>query len=138
MKFLAFFIACTVVFLSIGAGGLEAQTKKRIAFKKNYAEVSGIIKGAETLDYIFRVRKNADIEIWIDHTDSATAAYPKFVLLKPNGKLFYEEDSVNYGGLSDLMDILPSAGDYTLRLLLPEEIRGDDKPVKFTLRLILK
>jgi len=136
MKLITFFTACAVLFLSIGA--VNAQTKKRIAFKKNYAEVSGTIKGAQTLDYVFRVRKNADIEIWIDHTDSATAAYPKFVLLKPNGQFFYEEGSVNYGGLSDLMDILPNAGDYTLRMLLPEENRGDDKPVKFKLRLILK
>jgi len=134
MKLITFFIAA-VLFLSIGA---HAQTKKRIAFKKNYAEVSGTIKGAETLDYVFRVRKNADIEIWIDHTDSATAVYPNFVLLKPNGRLFYEEGSVNYGGLSDMMDILPNAGDYTLRMLLPEENRGDDKPVKFKLRLMLK
>jgi len=136
MKFVIFFTLCAVLFLSIGAA--NAQTKKRIAFKKNYAEVSGTIKGAQTLDYVFRVRKNADIEIWVDHRGSATAAYPKFVLFNPGGRLFYEEDSVNYGGLSDMMDILPNAGDYTLRLLLPEEYRGEDKPVKFTLRIILK
>jgi hypothetical protein len=135
MKFVTFIALCAILFLSAGA---NAQTKKRIAFKKNYGEVSGTIRGAQTLDYVFRVRKDADIEIWVDHTDSATAAYPKFVLLNPNGRLFYEEDSVNYGGLSDMMDILPNAGDYTLRLLLPEEYRGEDKPVKFTLRLILK
>jgi hypothetical protein len=136
MKFVTFFTLFAVLFLA--AGAINAQTKKRIAFKKNYAEISGTIRGAQTLDYVFRVRKNADIEIWVDHTDSATAAYPKFVLLNPNGRLFYEDGSVNYGGLSDMMDILPNAGDYTLRLLLPEEYRGEEKPVKFTLRLILK
>ena len=73
MKFVTFLTLFAVLFLSSGA---PAQTKKRIAFKKNYAEVSGTIKGAETLDYVFRVRKNADIEIWVDHTDSATAVSP--------------------------------------------------------------
>jgi hypothetical protein len=126
-----------VVLLTL-ATDANAQVRKRIAFKKNYAEVTGTIRGAETLEYVFRARRNADIEIWIDHTDTPSAAYPKFVLYKPNGALFYDENSVNYGAITDLMDVLPSAGDYVLKLRLPEELRRENNSVKWTLRLLLK
>ncbi|MBS1795707.1 MAG: hypothetical protein JSS81_17765 [Acidobacteria bacterium] len=115
----------------------RAQTKKRLVFKKKYAELTAVISGSQVLEYVFRVGRNADTEIWIDHTDAA-ADYPKFVLYRPDGKLFYDRDSVNYGPLTDLMDILPLPGDYTLRLQLPAESRDGDKPVKFTLRILLK
>jgi len=126
---------CAVLFFSLG---LQAQTRQRIVFKKKYAEVSGTIKGAEKREFVFRVRRIADVEIWIERERNKSDVYPKFALLKPNGKLFYDEKSVNYGEMTDLMDILPQAGDYIVRLQLPEDMRGDGKPVKFTLKILLK
>lgn len=120
------------------AASANAQTKKRIVFKKKSAEVSATITGAQTLEYVFRVPKNADIEIWVQRDRTGNENAPKFVLLKPDGKRLYDEKSVNYGALSDMMDILPTAGDYTLRLQLPEAARSEGKPVKFRLMLILK
>lgn len=134
MKFLTFFALLTVLFLPTST---NAQARKRIGFRKNLAEASGIIRGAQTLDYVFRARRNAGIEIWIDHADSSGEVYPKFVLIKPDGAPLYDENSPNFGGCTDLKDILPEGGDYTLRLLLPEEARSPEKPVKFTLRLKL-
>ncbi|MGC2235711.1 MAG: hypothetical protein WA584_06095 [Pyrinomonadaceae bacterium] len=138
MKTLLFATIFIFLGLSIAAPDASAQKKKRVVFKKNVAVVSGTIKGDETLEYVFRVRKNADVDISVDNDKFADSIYPKFVLLKPNGKLFYDKDSVNYGAGADLMDILPQAGDYTVRLQLPEDMRNDGKPVKFTFRIVLK
>lgn len=132
---LTLLVICAVLLFSLGA---NAQTKQRIVFKKKYAEVSGTIKGAERREFVFRVRKNADVEIWIERERNKSDVYPTFVLLKPNGKLFYDEKSVNTGAMTDMMDILPQAGDYTVRLELPEDARADGKPVKFTLKILLK
>ena len=134
------FYSFVLMFLSLSLLSTDAvaQKKKRLIFKKGVAVASGTIKGDQTIEYVFRVRKNADVDISVD--DRNEELYPKFVLLKPNGTLFYDKDSVNYGGGTDLMDILPQAGDYVIRLQLPEEMRGDgnEKPVKFTIRVILK
>lgn len=124
--------------LSFLAPNTSAQKTKRIVFKKGFAAVSGTIKGDQTLEYVFRVKKNADVEISVDNDKFEKSVYPKFVLIKPNGKPFYDKDSVNYGIGTDMMDILPQAGDYKIRLQLPEDMRGDGKPVKFTFRIILK
>ena len=135
-----FFFAAILAFLSLSliAPGAAAQKKKRITFKKGAAIVSGTIKGDETLEYVFRVKKNADVDISVDDDKYSNKPYPKFVLLKPDGKLFYDKDSVNYGAGKDLMDILPQAGDYIVRLQLPEDMRNDGKPVSFTFRIALK
>lgn len=132
-----FLYALILAFLSLSviAPNASAQKKKRVVFKKGYAEVSGTIKGAETLEYVFRAKKNADLEMSIDNREGP---YPKFVLVKPNGRLFYEKDSVNYGIGTDLMELVPQTGDYTIRLQLPEDMRNDGKPVKFTLRITIK
>ena len=134
------FLAAIVAFLglSFAAPDASAQKKKRIAFKKGYAVVSGTIKGDETLEYVFRAKKNADIDMSVDNDKFENSIYPKFVLIKPNGKLFYDKDSVNYGIGTDMMDTLTQAGDYTVRLQLPEDMRNDGKPVKFTLRIVLR
>lgn len=131
------FLAAIVAFLglSFAATDASAQKKKRITFKKNFGMVSGTIKGDQTLEYVFRAKKNADIDMSVDND---SPFYPKFVLIKPNGKPFYDKDSVNYGIGTDMMDTLTQAGDYTIRLQLPEDMRNDGKPVKFTLRILLR
>jgi hypothetical protein len=135
-----FFLITILTFLglSLAAPDVSAQKKKRIAFKKGYAEISGTIKGEQTLEYVFRAKKNADIDMSVDNDKFENSIYPKFVLIKPNGKPFYEKGSVNYGIGTDMMETLSQAGDYTIQLQLPEDMRNDGKPVKFTLRIILK
>jgi hypothetical protein len=124
--------------LSFAAPDALAQKKKRIVFKKGFAAVSGTIKGDQTLEYVFRAKKNADIDMSVDNDKFTNTIYPKFVLIKPNGKPFYDKDSVNYGIGTDMMDTLAQAGDYTIRLQLPEDMRNDGKPVKFTFRIKLR
>src|SRR4051812_42692658 len=121
--------------LSFAAPNASAQKTKRIVIKKGYAVVSGTIKGDQTLEYVFRAKKNADIDMSVDNDKFANSIYPTFFLLKPNGKPFCDKDSVNNGAGTDMMDTLVQAGDYTIRLQLPEDMRNGGKPVKFTLRI---
>lgn len=90
------------------------------------------------LEYIFRAGKNADIDMSVDNDKFENSIYPKFILIKPNGKPFYDKDSVKYVIGADMTDTLPQAGDYLPRLQLPEDMRNDGKPVKFTLRIKLR
>lgn len=126
--------------LLICTSGAAQQQPQRIYFKRGATIVSGTIKADEIRKYVFRVKKNADVEISVDNETIGpqNLLYPKFELLKPNGELFYTKDSVNYGIGTDLMDVLPQAGDYTIRLRLPEDMRNNGKPVKFTFRVIIK
>lgn len=121
----------TVAFLLLVFSNASAQTKKLLPFKKGVATASGTVKGTETKVYYFKVKKDTDIEITLDDINSK----PKFTLFKPNGKLFYEEDSK---GVVDMMDILPEAGIYKIIVKLPDELQNESQPVKFTLRLILR
>jgi len=138
IKTLLFVTVLAFLGLSIAATDASAQKPKRVTFKKGFALVSGTIKRNQTLEYVFRAKKNADIDMSVDNDKFENSIYPKFVLLKPDGKLFYEKGSVNYGIGTDMMETLPQAGDYTVRLQLPEDMRNDGKPVKFTLRILLK
>ena len=132
--------AFSLAFLSFVmlAPDASAQKKTPVTFKKGVAVVNGTIKADQTIEYVFRAKKNADVDISVDDDKYSGAPYPKFVLLKPSGKLFYDQDSANFGPGKDLMDILPQAGNYTVRLQLPEDMRNDGKPVKFTLRIVIK
>jgi len=139
MKSFLIFMLFAVFGLFLTAPDSAAQQKKkRIIFKSRVAVVSGTIKDDQTLEYVFSAKKNADIDMSIDMDSSSNLPHPKFVLIKPNGKPFYEKDSVNYGIGTDMMEILPQAGDYTVRLQLPEDMRNDGKPVKFTFRILLR
>lgn len=111
-----------------------AQTKKLLVFKKKAAIATGTIKGSETKDYFFKIKKDTDLEIFVDNADER----PKFVLYKPNGKTFYDENSVNAGDVFDMMDVLPDAGTYKITVSLPEELAQRNKPIKFTLRIVLR
>lgn len=113
---------------------VSAQTKKPLVFKKKAAIASGVIKGNETKDYFFKVKKDTDLEIFIDEASER----PKFVLYKPNDKTFYDEGSVNEGDVFDMMDVLPDAGIYKITVILPEELAQKNKPIKFTLRIVLR
>ena len=112
----------------------SAQTKKLLVFKKKAAIVSSSLKGSEAKTYYFKVKKNTDMEIFIDEAEPQA----KFTLYKPNGKLFYDDSSVNRGDTTDLMDILEDAGIYKIVVQMPENLRNESKPIKFTLRLILR
>ncbi|HEY0430008.1 MAG TPA: hypothetical protein VGC76_19645 [Pyrinomonadaceae bacterium] len=138
IKTLLFAAVLTFVVLLNAAPDASAQTKKRITFKKGFAVVSGTIKGDETLEYVFRVKKNADVDISVENDRFTHTIYPKFVLLKPDGNVFYGKDSVNYGLGTDMMDVLPQAGDYTIQLQLPEDMRNEGKPVSFRFQIIVR
>jgi hypothetical protein len=112
----------------------SAQTKKLLVFKKKVAVASGVIKGSETKNYFFKVKKDTDLEIFVDEASER----PKFVLYKPNGKTFYDESSVNEGDVFDMLDVLPDAGTYKIALSLSDELAKQNKPIKFTLRIILR
>lgn len=127
---LLLFIGIFVVF----SQNVPAQTKKLLVFKKKAAIATGTIKGSETKDYFFKIKKDTDLEIFVDDADER----PKFVLYKPNGKTFYDENSVNAVDVFDLMDVLPDAGIYKITVSLPEELAKKNKPIKFTLRIVLK
>jgi hypothetical protein len=132
MRKLALLLLIGIIF--VFSREVSAQTKKLLVFKKKVAVVSGTIKGKETKEYFFKVRKDTDLEIFVDEA----AERPRFVLYKPNGKLFYDEDSANQGNIFDMMDILPDAGIYKIAVSLPDESVAQNKPIKFTLRIVLR
>lgn len=113
---------------------ITAQTQKSLVFKKGVAIVSSTIKGSESKTYYFKIKKDTDMEIFIDEGEKR----PKFTLFKPNGKLFYDDSSVNRGDVFDLMDVLEDAGTYKIVVKLPEDLQSETKPIKFTLKLVLR
>ncbi len=112
----------------------SAQTKKLLVFKKGVAVVSGTVKGSQPKVYYFKVKKDTDMEIFVDEADKQA----NFTLFKPNGEPFYADGEINSGRIIDMMDILPDAGIYKIVVKLPEDLQVEKQPIKFTLRLILK
>jgi len=127
-------LLCFLGLLAVCVQTTSAQTKKLLVFKKGVAVVSGVLKASETKTFYFKVKKDTDIEIFVDEADKQA----NFTLFKPNGKPFYADGEVNSGRVIDMMDILPDAGIYKIVLNLPEELKNEPKAIKFTLRLILK
>ena len=131
---------CLVLFsfavglLFVNSQNISAQTKKLLVFKKGVAIVTSIIKGNESKTYYLKVKKDTDMEIFIEEEEKR----PKFTLYKPNGKLFYDDNSVNRGDAFDLMDVLEDAGIYKIVVKLPDDLQSETKPIKFTLKLVLK
>jgi hypothetical protein len=134
MKKCLILISLFLVLLFANSQNVSAQTQKLLVFKKGVAIVTSTIKGDESKTYFFKVKKDTDMEIFIDEQEKR----PKFTLFKPNGKLFYDDTSVNRGDAFDLMDILEDAGTYKIVVKLPEDLQGETKPIKFTLRLVLR
>ena len=121
-----------IAFLLLAFSNISAQTKKILPFKKGVATASGTIKGSEAKVFYFKVKKDTDIEITLDDINSK----PKLTLYKPNGKLFYSDETNSE--VTDMIDILPDAGIYKVVIKLPNEMQNESQPIKFTLRLILR
>jgi hypothetical protein len=119
-----------IVFLGLFfvlAQNAAAQPRKLMVFKKNVAVASGTLQGLETKTFYFEVKKDTDIDISIDEAEKRA----KFVLYKPDGKPFYDENSANQGDVFDLLDILPDAGIDKIVVQLPEILQKENAPVKF-------
>ena len=128
-------LTLTIIFVvGLFVQSASAQTKKFLVFRQKVAIVSSSLRGGEAKTYYFKVKKNTDMEIFIDEAEPQT----KFTLYKPNGKLFYDDSSVNRGDASDLMDVLEDAGIYKIVVQMPQNLRNESKPIKFTLRLVLR
>jgi hypothetical protein len=114
---------------------IAAQTKQRIVLNKRVNKVTGTLMGDEVRQYVFRLRKHTNIHISVVHNyfEEPIKPHPKFVVFKSNGKLLFDDQQPG----TDLLEVL-SPGEYTIRLQLPENMRNNGNPVKFTLQLTLK
>ena len=131
-----FVFTCLAAFFFLFSIDASAQKKQRVVLKKRVTKVTGIIQGEQIREYVFRVRKNTDIDISVVHNyfEEPVKPHPKFVVFLPGGKPLHEDQEPG----TDLLEVLEIAGDYTVRLQLPEDMRNDGKPVKFTLQFTVK
>jgi hypothetical protein len=110
---------------------LTAEAAKSIQFAKgkSSASVSGKIKGSDDMDY--SLGASAGQTMTVDFKASKGAAY--FNVLPPGSTgeaIFVGSSEGNH-----FQAILPSDGDYTIRVYLMGGAKDSDKPVTYTLKV---
>jgi hypothetical protein len=112
---------------------LSAEAAKPIQFAKgkSSAAVSGKIIGSDNMDYTLRA--SAGQTMTVDFKASKGAAY--FNVLPPGSTgeaIFIGSNEGNH-----FQAVLPSDGDYTIRVYLMGGARDSDKPVTYTLKVAI-
>jgi hypothetical protein len=125
------------LFLCVLAGALltttalTAEAAKPIQFAKgkSSAAVTGKIKGSDDMDYT--IRASAGQTMTVDFKASKGAAY--FNVLPPGstGEAIFIGSSEG----DHFQTVLPSDGDYTIRVYLMGGAKASDKPVSYTLKV---
>jgi hypothetical protein len=107
----------------------EAAIPIQFAKGKSSASVSGKIKGSDYVDYVLRA--SAGQTMTVDFKASKGAAY--FNVLPPGSTgeaIFVGSNEGNH-----FKSVLPSDGDYTIRVYLMGGAKDSDKPVTYTLKV---
>ena len=128
MKKLSFILLASALLFSAFMTNATADTKQ-IAFAKGKtsATVSGKVKGNDSMDY--SLRASAGQTLTVDFKGSKGAAY--FNVLPPGSTgeaIFVGSSSGNH-----FQGVLPSDGDYTVRVYLMGAAEASGKPVSFKL-----
>jgi hypothetical protein len=135
IKTLVFIMKKFFVYLLAGAlltgTALTAEAAKPIQFAKgkSSASVSGKIKGSDDVDYVLRA--SAGQTMTVDFKASKGAAY--FNVLPPGST--GEAIFVGSNEGNNFKAVLPSDGDYTIRVYLMGGAKDSAKPVTYTLKV---
>jgi hypothetical protein len=123
--------ACLLAGTLLTTTALTAEATKPIQFAKgkSSAAVSGKIKGSDDVDYTLRASTGQTMTV--DFKASKGAAY--FNVLPPGSTgeaIFIGSNEGNH-----FKGVLPSDGDYTIRVYLMGGAKDSDKPVTYTLKV---
>jgi hypothetical protein len=123
--------ACLLAGAVLTGTAFTAEAAKPIQFAKgkSSASVSGKIKGSDDVDYVLRA--SAGQTMTVDFKASKGAAY--FNVLPPGSTgeaIFIGSNEGNH-----FKAVLPSDGDYTIRVYLMGGAKDSDKPVTYTLKV---
>lgn len=124
-------LVCLLAGALLTGTALTAEAAKQIAFGKGKSStsVSGKVQGSNDVDYVLRA--SAGQTMTVDFKASKGAAY--FNVLPPNST-----GEAIFNGSSDgnhFKAVLPSDGDYTIRVYLMGGAKDSDKPVTYTLKV---
>ena len=123
--------ACLLAGAVLTGAAFTAEAAKPIQFAKgkSSASVSGKIKGSDDVDYTLRA--SAGQTMTVDFKASKGAAY--FNVLPPGST----GDAIFIGSSEGnrFQAVLPSDGDYTIRVYLMGGAKASDKPVSYTLKV---
>jgi hypothetical protein len=124
-------LVCLLAGALLTGTALTAEAAKQIAFGKgkSSASVSGKVQGSNDMDYVLRA--SAGQTMTVDLKASKTTTY--FNVLPPGST-----GEAIFVGSSDgqhFKAVLPSDGDYTIRVYLMGGAKDSDKPVTYTLKV---